>query len=89
MKKNFKTSVVASSLRKKNGITCFAVVVDQAPGIKLKIWNLGRIMVKDFTLEQLTPGLETWIGLSHYLQEISDLVSTIMPYIENSGLWPD
>jgi hypothetical protein len=26
---------------------------------KMKIWNFGRIMAKDLTQEQLTPGLET------------------------------
>jgi hypothetical protein len=46
-------------------------------------------MVKDLTKEQLTPGLETGIGLGNYQQEIFDRESTIMPYIENFGLWPD
>jgi hypothetical protein len=46
-------------------------------------------MVKDLTNEQLTPGLETGIGLGHYQQEISDQESTIMPYNKNFGLWPD
>jgi hypothetical protein len=47
-------------------------------------------MVKDLTQEQLTPGLKTEIvGLGHYQQEISVQVSTIMPYIEHFGLWPD
>jgi hypothetical protein len=45
-------------------------------------------MVKDLTKEQLTPGLETGIGLGHYQQKKSDRESTIMPYIENFGLWP-
>jgi hypothetical protein len=36
-------------------------------------------MVKDLTLEQPTPGLETGIGLGHYQQEISDRENTIMP----------
>jgi hypothetical protein len=31
----------------------------------------------------------TGIGLGHYQQEISDRESTIMPYIENFGLYPD
>jgi hypothetical protein len=76
---------------KKYGIACFAhfLVVDQAPGRKLKIMNFGRIMVKVLTKEQLTPGLETGIGLGHYQQEISDRESTIMPYIENFRLCPD
>jgi hypothetical protein len=45
-------------------------------------------MVKDLTKEQLTPGLENGIGLGHYQQKKSDRESTIMPYIENFGLWP-
>jgi hypothetical protein len=43
----------------------------------------------DLTSEQLTPGLETGIVLGYYQQEISDRESTIMLYIENSGLWLD
>jgi hypothetical protein len=37
-------------------------------------------MVKDLTQEQLTPGLETGIGLGHYQHKNSDRESTIMPY---------
>jgi hypothetical protein len=40
-------------------------------------------MAKNFTYEQMTPGLETGsLGLGHYQQEIPDRKSTVMPYID-------
>jgi hypothetical protein len=48
--------------------------------------SIGQIH-KKLKKEQLTPGLETGIGLGHYQQEFSDRESAIMPYIENFRFW--
>jgi hypothetical protein len=49
-------------------------------------------MQKKLKQEQLTLGLLGEIGilgLGHYQHEISDRESTIMPYFEHFGYWPD
>jgi hypothetical protein len=50
----------------------------------LKFWALGRIMAVGQN------GLKIVIlELFYHHHEISERLSTIMPYIENMGLWPD
>jgi hypothetical protein len=59
--------------------------IDRIPSCPiLKIWDLGRIMGEGQNRLKIVI-LE--IFYHHY--EISERLSTIMPYIENLGLWPD